>query len=164
MKTISIERLRETLEYSPETGLFTWLVNRQKALIGKPNKELLNTGRIQVRVFGNKYLAHRLAWAYLYGEFPKHQIDHINGDPSDNRLCNLRACTRAENHQNMRIQSNSTSGYIGVSWHKLRQKWRASITLNRKHIHIGMFPTAELAYAAYCKAKSEYHKFQPTHR
>mgnify|MGYP003472828410 FL=1 len=164
MKTIDIEKLRDTLAFCPDTGIFTWRTNRQKSLIGKENKEVLNTGYITVRVFGRRYLAHRLAWAYTYGHLPSAYIDHINGDKSDNRICNLRECSHAENHQNMAIQSNNKSGYIGVGWHRLRNKWRASITINRKHIHLGFYPTAEAAYEAYCEAKSKYHKFQPAHR
>lgn len=163
MKNITQDQLKEILIYSKENGEFYWRKNRVKALVGKKTGEIIGTGVIIIRTTYGKFQAHRLAWLYEFGYFPQF-IDHINGNNKDNRMENLRECTHAENHQNRGRQSNNKSGYPGVGWHSLRKKWRACITLNRKQIHLGLFDDKEAAYDAYCKAKSEYHKFCPVHR
>lgn len=84
-------------------------------------------------------------------------VDHINGDTLDNRRCNIRVCTPAENMRNRPIQSNSTSGYKGVSWHKHRSKWRAQIKINGRKKHLGYFDNPKDAYMAYCLAAAELH-------
>ena len=89
---------------------------------------------------------------------------YFNAHNKNNRIENLRECLHNENHQNIGTQLNSTSGYTGVGWHKARKKWRAHITHNRKHIHLGLFDTKEAAYSAYLNAKAKYHLFQPTPR
>lgn len=83
--------------------------------------------------------------------------DHINGDGLDNRKENLRICTNAENLRNQGKQSNNTSGFKRVGWDKRNRKWAAYIRLNYKKIHLGLFPTPELAHAAYCEAAIKYH-------
>lgn len=85
------------------------------------------------------------------------EVDHINGDTLDNRRCNLRLATRAENSCNRRISRNNTSGYKGVSFDKKRGVWVAYITVARRRRHLGSFPAAELAHEAYCKAALELH-------
>lgn len=104
-----------------------------------------------------RYKAHRLAFQYVYGREPNGYIDHINGDPSDNRISNLRECDALENAHNAKRRSDNTSGYKGVSWHKQLRKWTARIMVDKKHINIGVFDTAEKAYAAYCKKALELH-------
>jgi len=84
-------------------------------------------------------------------------VDHINGDKLDNRKCNLRICTQAQNCCNSKKQKNNTSGYKGVCWHTTRKKWFSSIKYNKKNISLGYFNTPEEAYAAYCKAAKELH-------
>jgi len=163
MKHITQEQVKELFVFYPETGNFHWKKCLDKRLIGKQTGELIKTGAVIIRTKYGKFQAHRLAWLYMFGYFPKF-LDHINGIRSDNRICNLRECTHAENHQNKGIQSNNTSGYPGVGWHKLTQKWRAYITLNRKQISLGSFDDKESAYKAYCEAKAKYHTFCPTHR
>ena len=165
MKTfVTCQRLVELLNYDPETGLFTWKKHRQRCFVGKQTYETTSSGYISIRIDGDRHLAHRLAWMYVYGVLAKKSLDHINGIPSDNRICNLRECTHAENHQNRGMQSNNKSGFPGVSWHKARNNWRSVIAINQKSTHLGSFSTPEAAYAAYCKAKAEIHLFQPKHR
>jgi hypothetical protein len=87
-------------------------------------------------------------------------VDHANGDGLDNRRCNLRLATTAENVRNQRISNRNTSGLKGVSWHKAAKKWRACIQVNGKQKQIGHFATAELAHHAYCyEASRIYGKF-----
>jgi hypothetical protein len=112
-------------------------------------------GYLKMCLDKRKYYAHRLAWLYVHGEMPK-VVDHINGDTSDNRLTNLRNVSQAENLQNItRPSRNSTSGFLGVT--KKRKKWTASVSLNNKHIRLGVFETKEEAYSAYVEAKRTLH-------
>jgi HNH endonuclease/AP2 domain len=109
------------------------------------------------------YLAHRLAWLYMTGAWPKDQLDHKNGVRNDNRWHNLRETTAQENAHNQDDNSkkaNCYSKHIGVSWHKQRRRWRAYIKVSGKNRHIGLFDTEKAARAAYLKAKDELH---PTH-
>jgi len=82
--------------------------------------------------------------------------DHIDGNGFNNRRCNLRVATYAQNNRNQRLASHNTSGYKGVSWAKRERKWRSSITVNNKMCHLGYFNNKEDAYKAYCEAAIEY--------
>lgn len=85
------------------------------------------------------------------------QVDHKNGDPLDNRRSNLRVCTKSENLCNRGAQKNNTSGFKGVTWHKLTSKWMAQISVRSRHIHLGLFSTARAAGRAYKIAARKYH-------
>lgn len=159
MKELTADRLRELLDYCPDTGVFTWRVRAAKCVkVGDVAGRFDAYGYWRIQIDGRKHLAHRLAWLYTTGEFPPDQIDHINGDRSDNRIANLRAATDAENKHNRRKpNSNTTSGYLGVS--PRYGKFRAQIWLDGKGKHIGSFGSPEEAHAAYLKAKRELHPF-----
>jgi hypothetical protein len=105
-----------------------------------------------IRIDYNLYPEHRLAWLHMTGEWPTAGIDHINCDRLDNRWSNLREATKAKNAMNMHIRADNTSGYKGVSWSKIRRKWIAHITVDRKCRHLGSFDTPECAFIAYMKA------------
>jgi len=110
---------------------------------------LKRQGYIIIKIDGKCYRAHRLAFLVAHGHLPK-ELDHINGDPSDNRIANLREATRRENKRNSGKYSNNKSGFKGVCWHKSRGKWRADAQdANGKQIHLGLFTTPEAASAAY---------------
>lgn len=156
--TLTAERLRSLVSYDPETGLFTWLVSRGCVKAGHTSGWTDQHGRVFLSVDFKWRRAHRLAWLYMTGEWPKEEIDHINGNPSDNRFCNLREATRMENQQNIRkARSDSTSKLIGARPHQGR--WRADIRVNKKKYFLGSFETAEAAHEAYVKAKRELHPF-----
>jgi len=105
------ERLKEVLEYSTNTGLFTWKVTLSKrAVSGSIAGYKSEKGYIYIRLDGILYPSHRLVWMYVYGYFPPDQIDHINHDKGDNRVLNLRAVTNGENHRNMGMRTDNTSG------------------------------------------------------
>lgn len=93
------------------------------------------------------YLAHRVAWAMSTGEWPKDEIDHINGIREDNRLENLRSVTPSENRRNQGRPKDNTSGVMGVGWHSQKSKWRAFITVDRRMQHLGLFDRFEMAVA-----------------
>lgn len=163
---LTAERLRELLHYDPETGVFTWRVNRggpakAGSRAGNVNRVL---GYLQIRVDRVLYYGHRLAWLYVHGEWPADQQDHVNGMRDDNRLVNLRECTPAENCQNLSIRVSNTSGHIGVSWCSERGKWHARIAVGNRHKHLGRFNSTEAAAAAYQEAKRELHTFNPETR
>lgn len=161
--------LREALDYDPETGILKWKVRplhhfknsiAQKRwnskypgkVTGCPDPD----GYLRVNIHGTPYLAHQLAWAIYYGEFEP-IIDHKNRKSNDNRICNLRKATTSDNQHNRSMCRTNTSGYKGVSWCKSSHKWRATIFVNWKQKHLGVFETKETAYAAYCAAAKELH-------
>lgn len=161
MSDLTAERLRELLRYDSETGEFHWRGGegrpRKKTKAGCKDKD----GYIRIKVDQRLYAAHRLAWLYVHGEWPKHTIDHKNCVRSDNRIENLRDITREANMQNVKSapRSNKSSGLLGASWHKAAGDWRANIAVNGKKRHLGRFDTAEEAHAAYLKAKAELHPY-----
>jgi hypothetical protein len=95
-------------------------------------------GYIQINVQRNLWYAHRLAWFFVHGEWPRY-IDHINGDRSDNRIENLRSVTNAENHKNQGLRAINTSGVVGVSWLTRRQRWQARIMVDGLQVNLGHF-------------------------
>lgn len=160
---ISQAELMSRLSYDPSTGLFRHLpLGIQGIKAGSVAGSLHIAGYTQIRLKGKTYLAHRLAWLYVHGEWPSRVIDHINGERQDNRLENLRAATYAENVHNMTCPSRSNSGHAGVSWHKDSKRWRAYIALNRKYIHLGHFLTVEEAITARNAAKKRFHPTAPS--
>lgn len=154
------ERLKELLEYDPETGVFVWKITRRgKAKAGARAGAINNNGYEHIWIDQIAYKSHRLAWLYVNGSWPARAIDHINRIKSDNRITNLREATKAQNGWNRGKNSNNTSGYPGVSWHKTVGKWSARIRIDSARKHLGYFDTPEEANAAYVRAKAEHHKF-----
>lgn len=150
MKTISIERLRECFEYDPETGILTNRVSRgSRAIEGREAGSVDSQGYRNVRVDGEMLKVHRIIWALQFDEWPDGPLDHIDGVVDNNRIANLRVASYADNNRNRRITDANSSGHKGVNWHAKTQKWRASIKVNRRPIHLGMFSTLEEAAQAY---------------
>lgn len=114
-------------------------------------------GFIYLIINSRKYMAHRIAWLYFYGEMPKLEIDHIDGNNSNNIISNLRQATRSENERNKGISSRNTSKFKGVCWNKNRSKWESYITVNRKQIYLGLFSDIDDAVFAYKEASKKYH-------
>lgn len=146
---LSVERLRELLAYDPGTGLFTWLVSRGPAKAGALAGSLSPIGYFQIRIDQTLYYVHRLAWLYMTGEWPKDQIDHADGNKTNNRFANLREATQSENSANTGLRPHNTSGFKGAYWIAERQKWLASIKIEGRTKFLGYFLTAEEAHAAY---------------
>jgi hypothetical protein len=152
------EELHDLFDYNPETGHLIWKVNAARRRKPGDIAGCKSTdGRILVGIRRKIYKAHRIIWAMQTGEWPKHKIDHINEDPSDNRWSNLRAATQSENMRNItRIKSN-TSGFKGVGWSRVSKKWRAYIKVDGVNYHLGLFETKEEASFAYKAAAAKLH-------
>ncbi len=158
-----VAKLKGLLKYDPETGAFTWLVKRKSragyvlpgSVAGSVHKR---TGYREIGIEGKLYLAHRLAWLYVHGEWPDNLIDHKDGERDNNKLSNLRQADRSINGQNMRgPRKDGTSGYLGVTWSKQRKKWAAQISVDGKHCHLGLHESPEIASNAYLSAKRNLH-------
>ena len=146
------DTLKSIFHYDPETGVFTRLIKNK--ISGTFDK---TTGYIVVWCDKKLYLAHRLAFLYMTGSFPKNQIDHINGIRHDNRFVNIRPATNSENSINKSIHPKNTSGYKGVYLSSQDGKWKAKININCKQVHIGTFNSPIEANVAYIKKAKELH-------
>ena len=154
---LTAEYLQSVLHYDQETGIFTWKVRTANQVkVGDVAGSQDGLGYLRIMVCSRRYKAHRLAWLYMHGEWPKLNIDHINRNPSDNRLVNLRDVSHKQNMQNASKPSNNTSGHTGVYWHKQSSKWQAQIAHNQKIIHLGLFATLEEAVSARKAAEKLY--------
>ncbi|HEX3401933.1 MAG TPA: HNH endonuclease [Acetobacteraceae bacterium] len=114
-------------------------------------------GYIVIRIDYRLYRAHRLVWLYVHGRWPEGEIDHINGDPSDNRWANLRLATSSNQKMNARLRPDNTSGIKGVWYDKRRSAWVAEIWVNGKKHHIGQFATLLEAKGARIAAAHRLH-------
>lgn len=156
--------IQELLDYNPETGKLFWKERDLKWFKSDASCKRWHTRFAGKEAFtaslprGNKMgsilnkpgiPAHRIIWLYVHGEWPEEDIDHINGDPSDNRIENLRTVSRAENLKNQKHCSNNKSGVMGVSWFKPAQKWVAKIGDSSKAENLlGYFNNFDDAVAA----------------
>jgi len=152
--------LNRCLSYDPETGRLTWKERPGRKGTINPGDEAgtpIAGGHRQIRILGRLYKAHRIIWLMMTGEEPVGVVDHINGDPQDNRWENLRLASIAENSRNSRHRTNSASPLKGASFNNRDKRWVAQITVNRKYHHLGMFDTAEEAHEAYKRAAERLH-------
>jgi len=148
-----IKALKDQFYYNPETGeLFRKLKSRLKQT-GWPNGK----GYAKTRFRKKIYFVHRIAWAIYYGTNPKEQIDHKNGDGTDNRILNLREATNQQNSFNTKCLITSKSGIKGVHWYKKIKRWQAQIRINGKKQHLGSFTSKEEAVLAYQAKAKELH-------
>ena len=154
---LTADRLRAVLDYNPETGVFTWKQRISKKIrVGTIAGNMMRNGYIQLMIDGRNYMAHRLAWLYVYGNWPTNVIDHIDGKPFNNAISNLRDVTQGQNMENQkRARTNNKCGLLGVC--RGKKGWRATIQSRGKWIHIGTFETPEQAHAAYLSMKARLH-------
>lgn len=160
--------LRRLLRYEPETGKLFWLERQPdtvaadrestRARIARnwnnrfQGKEALATlqkrGHLGGALFCSPVSAHRVAWAIHYGEWPAGQVDHINGDQTDNRIANLRCVSDAENKRNLSLRAKNKTGHHGVWWDERRGKYQAYIAEDKRRVSLGRFDRLEDAVAA----------------
>lgn len=154
---VTPERLHHVLNYAPETGLFHWRNPPTKrvragAVVGCPN----SAGYLRVMIDKRSYLLHRLAWLYVHSVWPADQIDHIDGNPLNNRITNLRESDQSQNMANARISTRNKSGVKGVSWSKANQKWIVVV----KNQYLGGYDTKDEAAVVYAtEARNQFGEF-----
>lgn len=155
-REITQELLRERFHYDPESGAFTRIKGfSHNAVIGAPLELMDKCGYLYLRLHKRRFTIHRLIWMYVHGTWPAN-IDHINGNRSDNRILNLRECTVAENACNT-SRPTGISGYRGVYLDKRTGKWGARISKNRRDVRLGFFDDPKSAHEAYCEAAKQLH-------
>ena len=149
--------LKEHVDYCELSGVFT----RRKSIsncckvgdvAGTKNSV---SGYRLISINGKQYYEHRMAMLYCYGLMPV-QVDHVNGVRDDNRIVNLRDVSEAENHKNIKVRNNSSSGYQGVSWIKKDKKWRAYIQHDGKQVLLGRFKNKKDAIKARIAGQERY--------
>lgn len=154
-----IEALKHLISYDPNSGVFAWVKRpRIVSADGMPGRTD-KSGYRQIQIMGKAHAAHRLAFVLMLGRPPSQVVDHINGDPADNRWSNLRECStsiNAQNRRNARID-NQSSGLLGAHWEASRGKWKSQIRTNGRVKHLGYFQTPQEAHAAYVEAKRRLH-------
>jgi hypothetical protein len=156
---VDIDDLKNLLTYNEATGVFIWrnLTGKSsRGYVGKVAGGVNEHGYVRIKVRNIKYMAHRLAWAFTYGKFPDKELDHINGNRSDNRVANLREVDRSENLQNLRkARCDNALNVLGV--YKRGDKFLSQLQVNGCKIHSGRHDTLEDARTAYASAKLKYH-------
>ena len=157
------EYLKSILDYDPETGLFTNKIMRSpRALTGEVAGTLNGRGYIQIGINGKRYIAHRLAFLYVEGELPPEDVDHINGNRTDNRWQNLRHANKQTNGRNTKRYITNTSGIMGVSWCAPGRKWASHIKVSGRTVYLGYFTTKFAAAYARHQAELKFN-FHPSH-
>lgn len=136
---ITKDIMESILHYDPDTGIFTWINCIKKKLNGMEAGGKNKSGYMLIKINGIKYYAHRLAFMIMIGDFPKNNVDHIDGNKVNNKWKNLREATFSENSFNSKLRNDNTSGCKCVSFHIRNKKWQVSITLNGKRKHYGFF-------------------------
>lgn len=169
--SLTADRLRDILDYCKDSGVFYWRdevrIGFNKSVVSHRSGDRAGTkrktdGRIIIRIDGKTYLGYRLAWLWVTGGWPLSEIDHIDGDPTNDRFSNLRDASRAKNQENLRLpqKTKASSGFLGVFANKAGYKkpWRAAICVAGKQISLGSFYNEIDAYEAYVHAKRTLHK------
>ena len=141
------EVLRSLLEYNPDSGELRWLAAGSGRRVGMSAGTTDCHGYRRVTVLKAPYLAHRIIWKMHHDTEPD-EIDHINGDRSDNRISNLRPATRAQNARNVKPKPGTASGVTGVNYVKGKNRWKALVMVRGKVISLGQFKRIEDAIAA----------------
>jgi len=155
-------RLRDILHYDPDMGVFTWRersdapANWNARWASKMAGTISVFGYRVISINGRIYRAGRLAWLYMTGEWPENDVDHIDGNRGNDKWVNLRCASRCENQRNRGTQSNNKCGLKGVSWHKHMERWRSTIRVSGKCIHLTYSDCPAAAYFAYIIAADKY--------
>ena len=183
MASIPISTLKQVIRYDAESGKLFWLErplsmfhktkNKSAEHVWKwwnnrfANKEAFTAKGVENcfagRIFGVCHYAHRVAWALHFEDWPPIDIDHEDGDRSNNRITNLRLASHQENMQNKKLYRTNISGTHGVSFNSRSQKWQAYITVNKKREHLGYFGEMEMAVNARRDAEQSCGLFHQNH-
>jgi len=163
---LTASKARVALRYNQRTGVFHWKYRADMTAqwnaryAGRIAGWKGKNGYYFITVDNVAYYAHRVAWLIIKGRWPKHDIDHKNRKPMDNRFCNFREATQSQNSRNTSAHYDSRIGLKGVGYCKGAHKshrWYATICVNYKNKYLGLFPTPEAAHAAYKRAAKQFH-------
>lgn len=158
-RVITAEFLRELYDYDHLTGVFTRKFKNSKVKIGSIAGHIKSNGYVAFHVDRVKVHAHRMAWLHFYGKMPCGDIDHIDGDRTNNRISNLRDVSRQTNLENIkRAKSHNLSTGILGAYKSPKGLFSSRIRISGADHYLGAFKTAELAHAAYMSAKKQFHK------
>lgn len=148
------------LRYDPETGIFTRIKSNSNAHKAGAHAGSVRpgSGYVYIKIGPKPYPAHRLAFLLMTGRWPENEVDHINGDRTDNRWINLRQATRNQNMRNKATYKTNTSGTPGVHFHTRTGRWQARIQVDGKRIALGSFDTQEEAVQERRRAEAAIHK------
>lgn len=152
---ITQKELKDRLNYEPASGIFTWLKSKRRGWVGRVAGTKCKNGYEQISIDNERYYSHRLAWLYVNGSWPKYEIDHIDRNPLNNRINNLREASRGCNQRNVGISKHNKTGVIGVCFDKDREQYRAYMQIDKKHKNLGYFDKMEDAIKARVKAENE---------
>jgi HNH endonuclease/AP2 domain len=150
-------RLRELLDYDPESGEFRWRKDFPRVSAGDVAGCFDREGYRVISIDCRSYPAHQLAWFYMTGRWGRPMIDHRDGNRANNRLSNLRVATSSQNNANRPLPRHNTSGFKGVHFDRRLRKWKACICKDWRTKYLGVFPTPEAAHAAYVAAARKLH-------
>lgn len=153
---ITQTELKDKLNYDHSTGVFTWAKSQSNRVKNGNSAGYNHHGYIQVRIGDTKYYTHRLAWLWVYGYIPEKEIDHIDGNRSNNNIDNLREVTSQENSRNRSKSNINKSGHVGVIWNKNASKWQSYIKVCGEQIYLGVFQDKNDAIVARKIAEREY--------
>ena len=161
---LNISKLTTMLSYDPFTGIFYWRQNRRAgARAGDVAGSIKSRGGhkyIEITIDRVAYQAHRLAFLFVIGRWPRGKVDHWDRDGMNNKWANLRNASNSQNAANSKVYSTNTSGFKGVTFHKRNRRWQAAIKHHGKNHYLGLFDTAAAAHAAYmCKARELFGPF-----
>lgn len=157
MAALTQARVRELFTYDAETGVLRWRVRKAyRVRVGDRAGYLSREGYWCVTIDNGTHKVHRVIWLYVHGAFTKCDIDHINRDRSDNRLCNLREASFAENRRNVGAYATNKAGHKGVV-RRPNGRWQAYINADCRRVHLGTFDTVDQAAMAYRTAAARLH-------
>jgi len=137
---LTIEILNHALDFDPATGIFLWSHPQSNAVkVGDRAGVVASNGRRYINIAGEKHMAHRLAWFYIYGDWPQDDVKQPNGNYDDCRKENLVLQSRQQTATNRRVNASSKSGHAGITWSEKRQRWQVHITRDYKQVGLGYF-------------------------
>lgn len=161
--SLTAERVRDLLDYNPETGDLIWIHPQSKRVAlgdiagARHRSRNAKSDRFNIGIDGVRYLAHRVIWLWMTGKWPNHEIDHWDQNGANNRWDNLREATKLQNAKNVALTSRNTSGAKGARFEERSGKWIAEIRVDNRKIWLGLHETMEAAAAAYRAAVEKYH-------
>lgn len=152
---ITQKDLKSRLHYDTESGIFTWIKSKRRGWVGKVAGTRCKNGYEQISIDNKRYYSHRLAWLFVNGSWPKNEIDHIDRNPLNNSVKNLREASRGCNQRNVGMSKYNNTGVTGVCFDNGRKQYRAYMQIDKKHKNLGYFDNFEDAIKARVEAETK---------